>query len=163
MAFITPVVTKEFNLYSQEKSKSKSRRHSAPEIGDTKDDTLDASGAKKSRLELMREKRLRHYNKRIQRTHPLRKISEISNEAVNEDELTFDRVQNGFTIMKRLVEVPEPEEKHDQSKDKPDSIKEQKNQKAKTHSAPEISKSSKQGMVLKMFHWMARRHPIRAK
>ncbi|VDM72268.1 unnamed protein product [Strongylus vulgaris] len=108
----------------------------------------------------MRERRLRHYNKKLQKTHKLRKISELSNEAVNEDELVFDRIQNGFTIMKRLAEVDESEEKHSHSKDKHAIFHENRN---KAHSDPNISKTPKQSAVLRMFNWMARGHSFRGK
>ncbi|KHJ89855.1 hypothetical protein OESDEN_10311 [Oesophagostomum dentatum] len=164
MAFITPVVRKDYNLYSTKNcSRDPKRRTSletSPKIYDTADDPWESSIGRRVRLELMRERRLRHYNRKLQQTHVLRKISEISNESVNEDELVFDRIQNGFTIMRRLTEADETEEKHCHSKENEEHFRVPT---SKAHSDPNVGKPSKYGAMLKMFHWMARRHSIRGK
>ncbi|EYC34426.1 hypothetical protein Y032_0001g409 [Ancylostoma ceylanicum] len=163
MAFITPVVRKDFNLYSKKKShreqKKREPMETVHEIAQNDDDQWEDSLGRKLRLELMRERRLRHYNQKLRQTHVLRKISEISNEAMNDDELVFDQTQNGFTIMRRLTEGEELEEKHRQWKENNEKLREPC---SKAHSNPDVSKPPKYGAMLRMFQWMSR-HSLRGK
>ncbi|KAK6765659.1 hypothetical protein RB195_025524 [Necator americanus] len=163
MAFITPVVKKDFHLYSMKKCEKDSQKNqqpdTTPKIAEDNDGEWETFLERKLRLELIRERRQRHLNKEPRRRHMLRKISEISNEAVDDVELVFDRTQKGFTIMRSLTEIEEHEEKNSPAGDYGSKLAETSN---KTKSDSDVRKPRKYGAMLRMLKWMSS-HSLRGK
>ncbi|ETN77323.1 hypothetical protein NECAME_03224 [Necator americanus] len=146
MAFITPVVKKDFHLYSMKKCEKDSQKNqqpdTTPKIAEDNDGEWETSLERKLRLELIRERRQRHLNKEPRRRHMLRKISEISNEAVDDVEL-----------------IEEHEEKNSPAGDYGSKLAETSN---KTKSDSDVRKPRKYGAMLRMLKWMSS-HSLRGK